>query len=795
MKVSEQWLRAWCDPALSSEDLAKKITLGGLEIDTVVPVAHAFTGVVVAHVMATEPHPEADRLTLCQVDAGLSEPLSIVCGAKNVRPGLKVALAMVGAQLAPDFIIKRARLRGQWSEGMLCSAEELGMQDQAEGILELPSSAPIGMDVRTYLSLNDHIFEMSITPNRGDCLSVYGIARDVAGLTGAPLRPLDIEPMPGVPMDDLPCVRVQADEACPYYAFRVIRGLSTTLETPLDVVERLRRSGLTPIHPVVDYLHEVMIEYGQPMHAFDLNLIGQSLTLRYAKPEETLTLLQGQTVTLDASTVVMADERGPLAMAGVMGGLSSAVTPATVDIFIESAHFTPSALSGVARRFGLTTDASQRFERGVDPALIEQALTIVTRRIVDTLGGVPSPIQWVTHPPKSDATCVLFKPERFEQITGVPLARDFIATSLRRLGFVCDDGVSPWKVTVPSYRFDIAYDVDLIEEVLRVYGYDRIQPVLHLDVAHPLNVPIKRNIQHTMQKVLHCFQHRGYHEAIHYSFVDPALQRFITQDASTMVLLNPISSELSEMRLSLWPGLLASVLYNQHRQQTNIRLCEIGVVFPTTKEGRVDEVLHFGGIATGMKGLFHWGEPTSPIDFFDVKGDVESWFLSAWPHQKLRFKAAEHPALHPGQSAQIVLNDDVVGWIGAVHPACLNALGIETSVFVFEWKLSEADVRTYYEPISKYPCIRRDLSLLMPTALPVEDVLTCIRQGVEPSYLKSLSVFDYYLGEHLPEGQKSIAVTLLLQHPDRTWVDEDIQLMMTTILKTLQTELGVTLRE
>ncbi len=791
MKVSESWVREWCNPNISSDALGKILTLAGLEVDGIAPVASQFDGVIVAHVVNTKPHPAADRLTICDVDDASGRLLQVVCGASNVRPGLKVALATIGASLSPEFKIKETKLRGELSQGMLCSLEELGMQSHSDGILELDQDAPIGMNLREYLTLDDHVFDIDLTPNRADCLSIQGIAREVSALTGAPLQISDIQKV-DVREDAVKPVQVFEQEACPHYATRVLKGLSVDVQLPFWMTERLRRCGLQSIHPIVDIVNYVMLELGQPMHAFDASQLHGELQVRFAKEGEQLTLLNQQKVTLHTDVLVIADEQHALAMAGIMGGLDSAVSLTTTDIVLESAFFNPLVIAGVARRFGLSTDSAQRFERGVDPALPLLALERVTALLLTYLGGQAGPVHVVNGDEVFPcARQISFKPERFSKMTGVDLSPDIMLDFLKRLNFKVDNTNTPWMVEFPTYRFDIAHDVDLIEEILRLYGYDKIQPCTVVTEMKKGNFNV---VQSSVAACAEFFAHRGYLETISYSFVDPLLQERLFPETKTMRLKNPISPELSEMRVSLWPGLLSSLLHNQNRQQTSIRCFETGVVFQI--EEALTERVMFGGILSGTLGGLNWCEKARLFDFFDLKGDVQALFSRFHLDDKLRFVAEAHPALHPGQSARIMLDGVAIGWMGALHPKLMDELECDQDVFLFEFEVAPIDAPTVrYQKVSKYPQVRRDLSLLMLESTPVDALEVIVRAVIPTENLKAFDVFDQYMGPHLPAGMKSIAIALTLQSDERTLVDEEINKLMAALVAKLGSDLSVTLRE
>ena len=791
MKVSELWLREWVNPSLTGPQLAAQLTMAGLEVDGLHPVAGHFDNVVVAHVIKTARHPDADKLSLCEVDAGAGQMLSVVCGASNVRAGLKVALALPGAHLPGDILIKESRLRGQLSQGMLCSVAELGLEDDSDGIMELAADAPIGTDLREYLSLNDQILEIDLTPNRADCFSVLGVAREVAALNKLPL-PVLPSPNNQVVITDALTIDLDAPEACPQYCGRIIRDINPKASTPLWMKERLRRGGIRAVHPVVDVTNYVLLELGQPMHAFDLQVIKGKINVRFGHHDETLVLLDGQEVTLSETVLVIADDEKALAIAGVMGGGASSVQDETTDIFLESAFFNPLMVAGVARRYGLFTDGSQRFERGVDPSLQRIALERATELLQTIVGGQVGPITFVNnasllpvnHP-------VVFHPAKVKQLTGLDIPNEDMLQMLTHLGMSVQPESNHWLVNIPAHRFDIALDVDLVEEIVRLYGYDNIESspmlgVIKAGVVHPYEV--------LFREMAACLSSRGYYETISYSFVDPELQQALYPETDAMQLLNPISSELSTMRVGMWPGLLASMVYNMNRQQTAIKFFEAGVVFDGTGE-ELQERASIAGLLTGDQGNLNWSEASRPFDFYDMLGDLQALFASL--KLKAHFVPSVHPALHPGQTACIRVGEVAVGWLGALHPRLADALQLTKSVFLFELSLTPLIDRMplHYQPISKYPQIKRDLSLLVNLDVSAHQIEQLVREVVPGGWLKSFDVFDVYTGEGILPGKKSLAIALTLQDDSRTLVDAEINNVISAIINKLADQLAIILRE
>ena len=792
MKISELWLREWVNPALTGSQLAAQLTMAGIEVDGLHPVAGVFDRVVVAKVMHTKPHPQADKLTLCEVDAGTGQLLHIVCGAANVRPGLTVALAMIGAKLPGDIQIKESMLRGELSQGMLCSVAELGLEEQSDGILELPDDAPIGQDLRDYLTLDDQVFDIDLTPNRADCFSVLGIARDLAALNQLPL-PTPKQLSHASTIDQCLSIHLDAPKACPRYAGRIIRSINTQAITPLWIKERLRRSGIRSLHPVVDVTNYVMLELGQPMHAFDLATINGDIHVRYGTKEEALVLLDGQTLELDETVLVIADKQKALAIAGVMGGEHSAVQAETTNIFLESAFFNPLIVAGVARRYGLNSDSSQRFERGVDPMLQVLALERATELLLSIVGGEVGPLIEVNQAEHLPARLkVIFKPQRVKQLTGVDVPEAQMIELLNGLGLQVHRETEHWVVDVPTHRFDIALDVDLVEEIIRLYGYNNINAeplILSLQAGKTNDVEL---LQTNIAKFL---SHRGYAETISYSFVDPAVQHALYPNVPTMQLLNPISSELAQMRVGMWPGLLASMVYNAHRQQIAIQCFETGVIFEGEGED-LQEHPCVAGLLMGEYGQLNWSETAGVFDFYDMKGDLQALF-SSLNIKEIQFLPATHPALHPGQAARIVVNGIEAGWLGVLHPRLLDELDLSQEVILFELSLfaltQSKPIR--YQQISKYPQIKRDLSLLVHQDVSAADIEQVVRDIVHRTWLKSFDVFDVYTGDTIPDGKKSLAISLTLQDENRTLVDLEINTIIDAILKTLENKFAITLRD
>jgi len=790
MKFSEKWLREWVNPDLDSTTLVEKLTQAGLEVDSITPVAGEFTGVVVGQVISVEAHPDADKLRLCQVDIAADEPLSIVCGAANVRQDLKIPVAVVGSVLPGNFKIKKAKLRGVPSFGMLCSEKELGLAESADGLMELAADAPVGTDVRQYLDLDDITIEVDLTPNRSDCLGVAGIAREVGVLTGCDLTAWQQETIAetsALTRD----VNVANSAACPRYLGRVIENINANALTPVWMQEKLRRSGLRSLGPVVDVTNYVMLELGQPMHAFDNDKLEGSITVRNGQADEKLTLLDGQEVTVTDNSLVIADQSGALALAGIMGGEVSSVGDDTKNLFLEAAFFTPTAIAGRARGYGLHTDSSHRFERGVDPELAIVAMQRATTLLLSIVGGEAGAITEVSSAADMpEQQTIKLRAARIKRVLGIAIESEQVEDQLTRLGLTVvatDDG---WQVTVPSFRFDIAIEVDLIEELGRLYGYDL------LPNTRPQGTVLTTNIsEHSLatDRLQNLLVDRGYQEAITYSFVDPTMHKhFLLEGMTPITLANPISADLSEMRTSLWPGLVNALIYNLNRQHTRVRLFEVGRIYTGTTD---DIVQHrqIGGVVCGSRYDEQWAEKQRPVDFFDVKADVEQLFSLAGGD--ITFVAEQHPALHPGQTARVYKAGEAIGWIGALHPRLNKPLGLDGKVFVFELALTAtlaAQVPSF-EPLSRFPALRRDLALLADEKVTAGEIERCLN-SIDSDILKSIQLFDVYTGDGVELGKKSIAVAFHIQHAERTLTDEDVDALMQTVTDKLDQQLKVVVR-
>ena len=792
MRFSEAWLREWVSPAIDSATLADQLTMAGLEVDSVEPAAPAFSGVVVGHVCSVAPHPEADRLRVCAVDVGQGEPLQIVCGASNVAAAMRVPVALVGAALPGGFQIKRAKLRGVESLGMICSASELGLAESSSGILPLPAHAPIGQDFRAYLALDDRCIEVDLTPDRGDCLSVAGIAREVSAINALPLTPPVVDAVAPASDDRFP-VTLDAPAACPRYVCRIVRGIDPAAETPLWMKERLRRSGIRAISPVVDVTNYVMLELGQPLHAFDLAELDREIRVRMARPGETLTLLSGEALELRDDTLVIADATKPLALAGIMGGEHSGVSAQTRDILLESAFFTQQAILGRARSYGQQTDASHRFERGVDPELQVRAVERATALLVAISGGVPGPVAEAAAPAHLPVrTPIHLRRERIGRILGVSVDAAAVEDYLTRLGMSVSRAGDGWDVVPPASRFDVAIEVDLIEEVGRIYGFAAIPAARSLTRAG-MHAPAEAAFDLERSKAV--LVDRDYQEAITYSFVHPSIQQLLDPGQAPIALANPISAEMSVMRTTTWAGLLGALAHNQARQQDRVRLFESGLRF-IQQDDNIKQEKTLSGVVCGAASAEQWGHPGRPVDFFDVKGDVEALLARGGIAGAIEFRAAAHPALHPGQCADLVRGDRVVGRLGLLHPDVERRLDLTGPVYLFEIYLEAlADGQLpVFAPLSKFPSIRRDLAIVVDRGLPFARVRDCVQRAA-PAIVKEILLFDVYTGERIDSELKSLALGLILQDSSDTLTDQRVDAAVSGIVQALASELNARLRD
>ncbi|MCU4552816.1 phenylalanine--tRNA ligase subunit beta [Acinetobacter nosocomialis] len=791
MKISENWLRTWVNPAIDSNTLSDQLTMLGLEVDELAPVAKPFTGVVVGEVLTVEQHPDADRLRVTTVNIGSGESLQIVCGAPNVRAGMKAPVATIGAVLPGDFKIKKGKLRGVESQGMLCGASEIDLEDKIDGLLELPADAPVGLNIREYLKLDDNVIDISITPNRGDCFSIRGIAREIAVINQLQMNEPEIKSVDATITDEKKVVI--STEGAPRYLGRVIKNVNVKAVTPEWMEQALARSGIRTHSILVDVTNYVLMELGQPMHAFDLAKIEGTVQVRQAKPQEKLQLLNDQEVELQEDVMVIADDQKALAIAGIMGGLASSVTDDTTDIFLESAFFAPLAIAGRARRFGLHTDSSQRYERGVDFELPLIAMNRASQLIQELAGGEFGPI---TIAEKSDLLpkreAIELKQAQVDQLLGYQVAAEFITDALTRLG--CEVTVKAdgeWSVVPPSHRYDMAIYQDLIEEVARIDGYDNIQISLPSMDVQLAKYQDRFEIAQLRQTVVTL----GYQEAISFSFADAKLEKQLNPQINPLMLANPISSDLAAMRSTLLSSLIPCVQYNLNRQQSRVRFFELGLRFDYQDANSIQDLKQIPTlalIAVGSREPESWHAKPQPMDFFDFKGEVQE--VLAAGRVKVEYVRSERSWLHPGQSAEILVDGKSIGYLGRLHPSLENQLDLSTT-WVAE--LDQAAVLQSYvsnfTELSRFPSVRRDIALLISDNINVRDIQQLIEKtGGE--LLDSTWLFDVYTGQGVEEGKRSLAFALLWQHPSRTLEDAEIKSGMDNIIQVLENTYQATLR-
>ncbi len=789
MKLSEKWLREFVDPSLSTEELAEQLTMAGFEVDSVSSCEVDFDKVIVARVEKVSPHPDADSQKICKVNTG-EAVFTVVCGANNVVAGQCFALAVPGASLPGKVEIQVSQIRGIESEGMLCSASELGLSDDSEKLFELHESAKPGMSLSDYLELDDHILELSLTPNRGDCFSIRGISRELSAINQLPTKSVDSEPLSSA-CNESRKVKLQAADACPRYAGRVIQGVDVSRRAPDFILERLRRADIRSINIVVDLTNYVMLETGQPMHAFDNDKLNGTIDVRWSSADKQLTLLDGQTITLQENTLLITDENGPLALAGIMGGLDSAVSDDTVNLFLESAFFSPDAIAGRARSYGLHTDASLRYERGVDFCLQELAIDRLTQLILNYAGGKAGPLVVEENSEKlPDRSIVTLNLVNIERLLGIEIEKQEVVEILERLELKVSADAEFLNVEVPSWRFDIGIEADLIEEIARLVGYDNIPsspPLASLSMFGERPNDALANLQN-------CLMNRGYREVITYSFVDQQIQETLLGPTTPIPLLNPISADLAVMRASLLPGLLNVLSYNHNRQQDRIRLFEYGRIFEGYEES--GQKLKLGGIIHGEVFKKQWDRGNISSDLFDIKSDIDALLDIGCGVQGLEYRKYEHISLHPGQSAQIFIENQLIGLVGAIHPETLTRYGLSQATFFFELDLSLISEKkpVKFEKFSKYPGVKRDISVLIEEEIAVDRVLTCIKSEAK-SLLHNLELFDLYQGEGIDLGKKSLALGLTFQTSSSTLTEEEVGSVMSRIMSALYSEFGATLRE
>ena len=792
MKIVESWLREWVDPDLDSKALEHQLTMLGLEVDGVDIEGKGLEGVIVAEVVDVEKHPDADRLSVCKVRAGGEDTIDVVCGAPNVTAGMKSPLAVPGVTLPNGIKLRKSKIRGVVSNGMLCSAIELGLGEESDGIIALADDAPVGMPLIEYLGLPDTVFDLDLTPNRGDCFSVLGVARDVAALTGSALKSPDIEPVAATIEDTLP-VEIPLPEGCPSFAGRLIRNIDPAAKSPPWMLERLRRAGLRGISPVVDITNYVMLELGQPLHAYDAARVRGAIRPRLAKQGEKLTLLDEKEVAVNDDTLVIADDSGAIGLAGIMGGLTTAVSDATTDVFFEAAFWPQAFMAGRARSYGMHTDASLRFERGVDFEGQGRAVERATQLLVEIAGGDAGPlVHQVSESNLPRREPITLRRSRVSMLLGLDVADDVVAGVLTRLGLVVSENERGWDVVAPSYRFDIASEVDLIEEIVRIHGYEAVPETTEI-AASPLE-PVTESVV-DLDRVAATLVARDYEEAITYSFIDARSNAPFAGGDSELVLSNPISSEMSVMRSSLLPGLVSSAAANIARQQDRVRLFEIGKSFHGTLEAP-DEVLRIAAVASGTALPEQWGAASRAIDFFDIKADLVALFQLAGDAADVSLRPCEHAAVQPGQAAAVLRGNNEIGIIGKLHPRVAKSLELKRDAYVFEVDALQAlaSGAPVALPVSRFPVIRRDLAVLVKDEVSGEQLVQAVASAV-PELMRDVRIFDIYKGPGIEAGLKSVAISLILQETSRTLTDDDADAAQAAAVQKLRQTFGAELRD
>ncbi|MDE2406332.1 MAG: phenylalanine--tRNA ligase subunit beta [Xanthomonadaceae bacterium] len=784
MKFSENWLRQHVKTSVTREELAATLTAIGLEVEELTPLGEALDGVVVARILSAEKHPQADKLQVCQVDAGLEAPLQIVCGAPNARAGLVAPLATIGTTVG-TLTIKAAKLRGVESNGMLCSAKELGIDADASGLLELPDDAPVGAPLADYLGLPDASIELKLTPNRADCFGVRGIAFDVAAATGCEVEPLQAEPVAAV-IDSAMAVELNAGSDAPRFVARVIEGVDPAAKTPVWMAQRLLRSGVRPVSLLVDVTQYLMLELGQPMHAYDRDLLKGPVGVRHARAGEAVTLLNGDEAKLDAGFLVITDADRVVGLAGIMGGNDTKVGGSTRNVLLEAAHFAPFAIIGRSRKLGLHTDAAHRFERGVDPELPRIAIECATRLILDIAGGKPGPVQEAVlaqHLPQPQP--IILRRARLARVLGMQVADVDVARILGALGLAVQAVAEGWQVTPPARRFDLAIEEDLIEEIARIHGYDAIPATLPGGSTRLIAPSESRSSEHDVRRQLVA---RDYLEAINFAFVDAELLKAWQLDAGGVALANPLSAELGVMRTRLLPGLVSALARNVARQQARVRLFELGRTFAAS-EGAPQETRRVAAVACGKAAAEQWGVAERALDFHDLKGDLDS--LAALSGAVLEYRASQQPFAHPGRSADVYRRDDAgeaacIGWIGQLHPRLQQALGLDVDVYAFELALDALLARPLprAKALSKYPSVRRDLAFVVPETVSWAAMKATAETAAGP-ILRELRLFDRYAGKGIESGFKSLAIGLILQDESRTLEDRDVDMVVAAVVAAL----------
>lgn len=771
MLVSENWLREWVNPDLPIEQIAETLTMAGLEVDSIHPQSPEFSDVVVAQVLSVEPHPDAKKLKLCQLDDGSDESIRVVCGADNVSRGIKVPLARVGARLPDEVKIGNTRIRGVESLGMICSAMELGLAEKSDGIMRLDDTAIPGTALEDHLQLPDRILELELTPNRGDCLGIAGVARELAALTDTRCRPVGIEPVVATSEIQVP-VKIMAPEGCPRYVARIIESIDPAARTPDWMKEKLRRCGIRPISCIVDITNFVMIEIGQPMHAFDLENLDKGIVVRNAEKGESLTLLDEKDLNLQEDDLLICDHGGPVALAGIMGGMGSGISSATKSVLLESAYFSQEKIIGKARRIGIQTDASYRFERGVDPYLQEPAIQRATQLILDICGGQPGPvIERADHKHVPVKQSVAVRYSQINKVIGLDVKPEQAHDYLTRLGCVVETGQAALKVTPPAFRFDLEYEHDLIEEIARLFGYNRIPENPPNAAAHSRGASESRIAPDRIKDLM---IDRGYQEAITYSFVDSGMQENFNPIQTAVTLENPISDALSEMRLSLLPGLLNCLVLNYHRQHRHIRLFEVGNAYKVIKNQRHESHM-LGAISTGSQFPEQWGRQSGTVDFYDIKSDFEAIAMLSGGHRRYEFTADSLTGFHPGRCAKIYVDGSQVGIIGQILPAIAAQYDVDQDIYYFEVGMNAISKSPipFYRSTSKFPSTRRDLSIIVDQQVTAQALIDNIRESAGDD-LVELKLFDVYTGKPIDSNQKSVSIGLTFQALERTLTEGEM---------------------
>ncbi len=791
MKFSENWLREFVNPEVDSETLMHQLTMAGLEVDGNEPACSPFDGLVVAEVKSVEKHPDANKLHICEVDCGEKDLLTIVCGAPNVKKGMRTVLAKVGATLADKPKLEAVALKGVTSYGMLCSAAEIGLGEANDGIIELSETEKIGKPLTEVIDILDNIIDVSLTPNRGDCLSIRGIAREVAVFNNVELTNPKIQAV-DVSSKASRNIKLSTRTDCPHYIGRVIENIDASAKTPLWLSEKLRRSGIRSINIVVDITNFVMLELGQPMHAFDNDFLKGDIDVRYPKDNEKIKLLDESEHQLRSNTLLIADDSGALAMAGIMGGFDSAVSTKSKNIFLESAFFTPETIIGESRQYGLHTESSHRFERGVDPQLQLQAIERASGLILQLCGGEAGPvIEKTSKEDLPENSQVILRKPQISRVLGVDLEDKFVTDTFSKLDMQCKYKENQWVVVPPSHRFDVNIEVDLIEELARIYSYDAISeatPSNHIKMKSPNRVHL------SVKQIREILINRDYQEVITYSFIDPGLNKLLNNNENSLVLANPIAPELSAMRSSLIPGLLNSLQYNVKRQRDRVRLFETGLVFKGKEQ--LQQNAHVAGLCYGNNYEKQWDKKSISIDFYDLKSDVETIIHSLVETERLEFKASEMEILHPGQAMDVYIDGTIAGCFGQLHPKIAAKLDLKNNVYLFDFEMKNLNKigAVKFRSISKFPSVKRDISILIDEEIPLAEVITSV-QNTATDALTNLELFDVYQGEGIEKKKKSLALGLTFQVTSSTLTDEEVESIMGNVIDGLYNKFGATLRK